>query len=166
MGFFPPKAEVIYRSNLSAEEVLQRLSEKVEPQKSFGFGWRASYSTPYMGNIFGNSFRIRRVINYRNSFLPSIEGEISPAMSGSRIKVAMKPEPVVKIFMMIWLAGVTFGCIAILTTLFNEGPKAFIAIPFFMLGMGFLMFYFGFKVEADRSKKDLAEIFEAKIESE
>ncbi|RZJ69929.1 hypothetical protein [Flavobacterium sp.] len=165
MRFFPPKDQVVFKSDLSAEEVLKRLQNNVEAQKTFGFRINTSYSTPYIGKIVGNTFSIRRVISYRNSFLPVIKGEVTSAMSGSRIKVTMQPDAAVKVFMIIWLAGVTFGCIAILTTLFTEEADFFILIPFFMLAMGLALFHFPFKIEANRSRKDFLEMLEAKIES-
>lgn len=164
-----PFEKLIYRSNLTKEELLAHLQNEIEAEKSFGFGANNfSYSKPYIGKIYNNTFEIKRAINYRNSFLPIIKGEIQNDINGSKINVKMNLVEIVKIFMILWLGGVFIACLATLYTLiFTNGLNSeggfFMFIPFFMLGIGILMVYFGFKTESKKSTKDLEEILKAKI---
>ena len=64
-----PFEKIVYHSSLTKEELLTHLHNEIETEKSFGFGANNnSYSKPYIGKIYDNSFEIKRAINYRNSF--------------------------------------------------------------------------------------------------
>lgn len=164
-----PFEKLIYRSNLTKEELLAHLQNEIEAEKSFGFGSKSfSYSKPYIGKVYNNTFEIKRAINYRNSFLPVIQGEIQNDINGSKINIRMQLIEIVKIFMIIWLGGVFIACLAtsytlIFTNDLNSESGFFMYIPFFMLALGILMVYFGFKIESKKSTKDLEGILKAKI---
>jgi YD repeat-containing protein len=57
--------------------------------------WKGPQSShlPFMGSIEGRTFRIRRSIQYRNSFLPLMRGSIVPESNGSRVNVFMYMHP-------------------------------------------------------------------------
>ncbi|NRS87568.1 hypothetical protein HNQ02_000475 [Flavobacterium sp. 7E] len=164
-----PFEKLVYHSSLTKEELLIHLQNEIEAEKSFGFGANNySYSKPYIGKIDNNSFEIKRAINYRNSFLPKINGEIHNDSSGSRINVTMNVVVMVKVFMLIWLSVVIVGCLV--TTyiiIFNNGLNSeggfFMLIPYFMLLIGVIMISFGFKIESKKSIKDLEEMLKAKL---
>lgn len=164
-----PFEKLIYSSKLTKEELLTHLENEIEAEKSFGFGaHNYSYSKPYIGKIYNNTFEIKRVINYRNSFLPKINGEIQNDINGSKINIKMDLSEIVKVFMILWLGGVLLGCIATAyNIIFNDGLNSegrfFMLIPFFMLIFGVVMVSFGFKAESKKSIKDLEEILKAKI---
>lgn len=164
-----PFEKLVYHSSLTKEDLLNHLQNEIEAQKSFGFGANNySYSKPYIGKIYNNSFEIKRAINYRNSFLPKINGEIKNDINGSKISIKMNLVEIVKVFMIIWLGGVLIGCLA--TTyniIFNNGLNSeggfFMLIPYFMLIVGIVVVSFGFKTESKKSIRDLEEILKAKI---
>lgn len=164
-----PFEELFYRSKLTKEELLLHLQNEIEAEKSFGFGANNfSYSKPYIGKIFNNSFEIKRAINYRNSFLPIIKGEIKEDINGSKVIVKMSLVELVKVFMIIWLGGVSVACIAVTyNILFNNGLNSeagfFMFIPYVMLIFGIAMVGFGFKIESKKSAQDLETILQAKI---
>ena len=164
-----PFEKLVYHSTLTKEELLTHLQNEIETEKSFGFGAiNYSYSKTYIGKIYTNSFEIKRVISYRNSFLPKINGEIQDDNNGCKIFVKMSLIEFVKVFMIIWLSGVVFACLASLYSIFlkngiNTDGGLFMFIPFLMLIVGVLMIYFGFKLESKKSIKDLEEILKAKI---
>lgn len=164
-----PFEKLVYHSTLTKEELLAHLQNEIEAEKSFGFGAiNHSYSKPYIGKIYNNTFEIKRAINYRNSFLPKINGEIQNDINGSKISVKMNLVEFVKIFMIIWLGGVLIGCLATsYSIIFKNGLNSegglFMFIPFFMLIVGIVMVSFGFKAESKISIKDLEEILKAKI---
>src|SRR6266849_2943210 len=64
---------------------------------------------PFIGSVKGNSFRLCRNINYRNSFLPQIWGRILSMQNGARVKVVMFMHPLVFMFTLFWLGLVGYG---------------------------------------------------------
>lgn len=164
-----PFEALVYHSKLNKEELIAHLQNEIEAEKSFSFGAKSfSYSKPYIGNIYNDRFEIKRAITYRNSFLPVIKGTIKNDLSGSKINVKMNLIDFVKVFMIIWLGGVSMGCIASAYSLFfgyntNSETGFFMFIPFIMLLFGIAMVCFGFKTESKKSITDLEEILQAKI---
>ncbi|MNY22072.1 hypothetical protein D3C86_1556590 [compost metagenome] len=164
-----PFEKLVYQSALSKDELISHLQNEIEAEKSFGFGAnRSSYSKPYIGKIYLNRFEIKKVVNYRNSFLPVIKGEIKDGINGAKIDVKMGLADFVKAFMILWLGAVSFGCIGALYSLIftdtvNSEAGFFMFIPFAMLLFGLGMVSFGFKAESQRSIKDLEGILQAKI---
>ena len=166
---FLPFEELVYHSELNKEELLARLDNEIEAEKSFGFGAKSfSYSKPYIGKIAYDRFEIKRAINYRNSFLPVIKGTIKNDLNGSKINVKMNLIDFVKVFMIVWLGGVSLGCIASTYSLFfrnntNSETGFFMFVPFIMLVFGIAMGSLGFKAESKKSIADLEELLQAKI---
>lgn len=120
---------------------------------------------PYEGSINGSSFKINRIIGYRNSFLPIINGVIEKDFNGTKIKVKMRLHTFVIVFMFIWFGGVGIGCLAFLPMIFNSQDfESMVLIPFGMLIFGYALVTGGFKYESIKSKKYLAQLFEAEIE--
>jgi cytochrome oxidase complex assembly protein 1 len=60
----------------------------------------------FIGSVQSSSFRLRRDIHYRNSFLPQIWGRIVSTPNGSRVNVLMFMHPFVVMFMLFWLASI------------------------------------------------------------
>ncbi len=167
MSKFLPFENIIYKTKLSKEQTIQKLTDNIDAEKSFGFGaHNYTYSKPYIGRITGNTFEIKRAINYRNSFLPQIKGEVYSEFDGTRIKVSMKPHTFVLVFMTIWFGGVFIGCLVTTFALFTQNFSPFFLIPFGMLLFGIALLYGAFKTESTTSKKDLTRILEAEIEQE
>jgi hypothetical protein len=165
MSKYLPIENIIYRTKLSKEEVIRRLTDNIEAVELYSFGVRnPTYSKPYFGKIGSNNFQIIRAIKYRNSFLPEIKGEIYSEFDGTKIKVNMKPHSLVLVIMAFWLGGVFIGCIVTTYAMFTTEFTPFHLIPFGMLIFGIALVFSGFKTESSASKKDLLRILEAEIE--
>jgi len=162
-----PFENITYKTKLDSEEIVNKLIEVTEPKKTFrtkGIFGNGNHK-PYEGSINGTSFTINRIIGYRNSFLPRINGIIERDSNGTKIKVKMRLHIFVIVFICIWFGGVGIGGIAVLASLFtNESFEPMALIPFGMLLFGYALVTGGFKVESIKSKKYLAQLFEAKIE--
>lgn len=158
---------IIYKTKLSKDQVIQKLNENVEAEKSVSFGsFNLTYSKAYYGKINGYNFEMIRAISYNNSFLPKIKGEVYTDFDGTRIKVNMKLNSFVLAFMSIWFVGVIIGCIVVTFALFTQDFTPFFLIPFGMLLFGIALVYGAFKTESSTSKSDLMRIFEAEIETD
>ena len=75
--------------------------------------WRARElaSPPFIGTVQDDSFRLRRDIRYRNSFLPLVWGRFISTPTGTRVSVTMFIHPLVALFMAFWLGMVGYGAL-------------------------------------------------------
>ena len=155
-------------SNLSRSEIKSRLENAIEDKKKRFFSFSNSNSAkPYEGQLNDDSFVISRVINYRNSFLPVISGQISHQGESVTIKIKMRPTLFVRIFISFWLGCVGIVCLLLLIAgllsfqrIITTGFSPFVFIPFGMFIFGFLLTYFAFKTESRNSKLFLFELLD------
>lgn len=156
-----------FTTKLSTTEVMDRLSKNVSPKSTNVFSFNRDMSKPYTGKIYTNTFEISRVINYKNSFLPNINGTLTSFLGKTEVEIKMKPFTAVIVFMAIWLGFVGIACIGILIYIFmNLSNFSFsfgIIIPFIMFIFGCLLCTIPFKMEAKKSKEFLFKLFEAQI---
>lgn len=164
---FLPLEKLIYKTHLNEEKVIQRLSEIVEPKKTFRSILFGSYAAKaYEGEISGQAFAIRRIIRYRNSFLPEISGSVGSDYDGTTITVKMRMNILVIIFLCFWCAVVVFVGIAFMAKMIATGFNFLELIPVGLLLFVYALTMGGFKWESNKSKKDLQELFEAEISKE
>lgn len=162
---FLPTENITYKSKLKNEDLLSRLAAAIEPEKTFRFPAFSSGSTkPYEGQINGQTFEIKRIIRYRNSFLPRITGTIESHPYGTTIHVKMRLHIFVITFLFFWCGMVGIGSIAIAKHYFEGAAfNAIALIPFGILLLVYTLTMGAFTFESNRSKKDLQQIFEAGI---
>jgi len=159
-----PFENITYQTKLDSEEVLKRINEVIEPKKTFrmtGIFGSGEYK-PYEGSINGSSFSITRISRYRNSFLPRIKGNIEKNFGKTEVNVKMRLHPFVLVFTFIWFGKVGQAFLADLTTSIGKGnfePTILLTLAMLLLGYGLTTG--GFKYESIKSKKYLAELFEA-----
>jgi len=93
------------------QAVTERLRCAVRDSPKFRefFGRKNPDGPPFIGSVRDFSFRIRRDIRYRNSFLPLVWGHIVPTPMGARVVVTMFMHPLVLAFMLFWLGAVVWG---------------------------------------------------------
>lgn len=148
---FIPFNSYVYKTNNSEKELNDKISKVIEaeiPYKS-----RLVYETdsiPFRGLYWYNGFKISRVINYRNSFLPVIVGEIN----GSNINISMRLNSPSLLIMLVWLLG---SLIVIVPEIFSYiSSKAFnseLASPFLYFIIAYIFITVIFKFESIKTKK-------------
>jgi hypothetical protein len=138
----------------STPNVAQQLSTLMGPPASF---WRLLSmrpgeipKQPFVGTMHNDTFRITRRIAYRNSFLPRIHGTLTSVPEGTQITLRMTIHPLVGLFMLFWLAGVSYGALQISAGT-AAGPGAF--IPLVMLVFGIALTLLGFYPEAYKARR-------------
>jgi len=165
-----PFENITYRTALSEEEVIRRLTDFIEPKKVFRMSFsRSSSAKPYEGEITGRQFTINRIITYRNSFLPEITGTIQRDNNATVIHVKMRLHVFVLIFLLIWCSIVgTFVRVSV-TSLMGaiQGHKIENQdlIPLGMIVLMCVLTIGAFKFESSKSKKDLQKLVEGEISS-
>lgn len=148
---------------LSQDEVKQRLESVVEPPKRQIFAIPSTWKRkPYQGTISANSFRIERVIGYRNSFLPIIQGKLTQLNQNTSIEISMDMSTFIFAFMSLWLLFAGFMAFCALCTGISEGRLGWMHLgPIALLVFGIAMPKIGFQVEANKSKAFLYKLFAA-----
>lgn len=142
-----PKRNIVLITKMGKEEIERKISENSE----------------YRGHANTESFEICRIINYRNSFLPQIKGNIYDDYNATRVEVSMKLNTLVLIFMPIWFVGVLSFCGMVISNFSFSDFDIFYLIPFVMLILGALFMYVPFSIECRRSERDLQRILDAEI---
>ncbi|WP_312287182.1 hypothetical protein [Chryseobacterium gleum] len=156
-----PFERITYRTNLSEQEVFTRLSGFVEPKK---FGLGRNYTKDYEGSANNNGFEISRVIQYRNSFLPQINGKIQNENNGTQIQVTMSLHAFVLVFLLFW-CSIAVGIFIMIGSTEKKMSVEFF-MPLLMLLFVYILTMTGFKTESKKSKEYLRRSFEAEIVKE
>ena len=169
--WFLPYEKLAIKTQLNNKELIRKIADVTDTTGDYHFFSFLTSHKPYRGKIKIDGFEISRWINYRNSFLPTIKGEITPELSGTSIKIIMHPHFIVIIFIFLFVSGSIapilrqiFNAILVLrsgTSFINEFSKVqFDLLVFPLFAYGLTMF--GFKIESIKSKKYLKELFEAR----
>jgi hypothetical protein len=155
-------------TKLSVSEVRQRIESITEPRKNFSFTMFQNRTKPYEGEVIGDSFEISRIINYRNSFLPIIKGDISSYMGQTSVMIKMRPVIFVLVFMAVWLGAVGLVCLAMIVAGITQlmqgvanGFSPFLLIPFLMFAFGYGLITIAYKSESQKSKAFFKKLLEA-----
>ena len=169
-----PSEDIIYETKLEPEEVLKKIDEITEYEdfhkankpilyQTIGY-FRNRRHKPYIGSIDENSFNIRRIIDYRNSFNPLIYGTVKKVSGKTKVYVKIKLQPLVIAFIIAWSAFAIQFFLGILTTSFQKQTFIpFIFLPPVMLAIAYATTFYFFNSESGDSKRYLAQLLEAEI---
>lgn len=161
---FLPIEHLVYTTQLSIAEVRETLLDSVEPIKKFRMKglFKIRGHKPYEGKIDENTFFMRRIIQYKNAFLPQINGEIHENHSKTTtIHINMKPHNVVLIF-----AGILSGLVGVVflvflgVLIFTLSFDVMVLIPLGMVLFIYVLTMGGFTYESRIAKKHFSKIFE------
>ena len=157
---FLPFEELTINTELSPDEVKRRLSGVVEPPG--GSGVESAGGKPYQGRVEGDTFKVRRVIGYRNMFLPVVKGVIRPEADGSSIRLKMGLRSPILVFVAAWLgfSGVVTA-MSLYSMLRDVAFNMGFTPPFILLLLGYAFSMVGFKVESTNAKTFLRRLFTA-----
>lgn len=140
-------------SRLSRAEALRVMATHVEPEKWFRFGGPAD-DRRFEGTITGDRIHMRRIIGYRNSFLPVIDMDIVGVGANAEVRVTMRPFVVVYVFGALWFSVIGGG-------LLGAGNQMWwISAP--LLLFFYAMVMGGFWFEAAKQERTLRAILQEK----
>jgi hypothetical protein len=162
----PYKRRLVFESHLSKKEIIRRLMVEVASRR-FGSGIFERRAEQFEGEVSETGFKISRIIRYRNSFRPIIQGQFSPLVKGVRIEVSMRLHMAVLIFSILWLSFVIAGAGAVIFQIISTGQfQGGMFIPFGLLLFYCLLVTIGFGVEANKATGLLKDIFEADYDNQ
>ena len=150
---FIPYDRITLRTNKSASEIIDFLIQN-------------SYDIPF-ATIYGptdkllegkvrtdNSFKLRRHINYRNSFLPIMHGNIVSNDKGTIIDIKFKLHIAVVIVAALFLTiGIIVIGFSLYSILSNVSTAKILLLPLAILLFGYFMTQAGFNYELRKVKK-------------
>ena len=135
--------------------VIERLRSIVRDQPTFLESLRKMRAfgslggAPFIGTVQDESFKIRRDIRYRNSFLPMIWGRVRPNGVGTRLYVTMFIPPFAAFLMILWLGRVGFGAVS------ARSVSSMIPAGMFIFGVALILG--AFIPEAIKAKRFISE---------
>ena len=143
----------------SKEEVLRIIKENTHTRTSI-FDFKGNSGKFFEGKVFEDSFKISRIVHYRNDLLPVIKGEIEEIEGGCKVSVKMRMPVFAIIFFSIWIpCGILGG---IFVPLAGSVPEQTDFFPFFIPMIGFSLFTFImfsiYRYETKKSKEKLEEL--------
>jgi hypothetical protein len=154
-------------TSLSLIEAKKRIESIIVPPPPFGTRFinaldnmfKKSGADQFTGKIDDQGFQIRRIIYYRNSFLPVVKGKFEQGSAGTNVVVKMTLHPVALVFMVIWFGGLGTIVFSSLSVMFSRGSDPILVTAVGMFFFGWLMIQFGFVFEARKAKKIISQLF-------
>ncbi len=145
--------------NLPPDKAAVRLARAIDPDA----GGRISAAHPparYQGYTDGRHFQIRRVLNYQNFFLPTVNGAIfadeSAGANGALIHVTIAP----RFTTLLMVAAYAF----ITAQIFIQGFQEAALIPAVGISLfGYVLLVAGFRTEAIKAEAFLEDVFHGHI---
>ena len=117
-------------TNDPIEVVLSRLKANVDRDRIVRVESKQDKS--FHGTISSDGFKIRKIVNYRSSYVPTIEGKLIKRTYGTNVRLKVYAHPIVLLFMIIWFSLlVGFIIMTLLSTFSNT--TALIVIPFLLI---------------------------------
>ena len=154
-----PYLEHTIRTTKSPQEIHDILQSVTSSKRA----WVTRPPGEFIGTIDQYDFKIMRIINYRNSFMPVIKGAIKKGEEAYVVALKMQLHPITYIFLIFWfgIAGfiLLIGILGLMTseptdvTLFL-GTGGFIA-------WGQILSRWGFFFQAKKDIKKLEELLSA-----
>lgn len=158
-----PYRKLTLTTTRTSNEVISRLSSSIQ-EKRISFFRFPDPKPPFVGSINDCGFSIHRAIQYRNSFLPQINGTFKSRNEGTEIALTMTLHPAVIAFMCIWMGGLIFPeAMILICIIFNVGevngnPTLIALAPLGMMLFGYLLMTVPFQTEARKVEEMLKEI--------
>ncbi len=167
-----PSEKLIYKTHLSKDEIINRLKNETEAKqwiRTGGVFTDEKYKT-FEGIVNEDSFQICRIIRYRNSFLPQIEGEIEQEKENTLVHIKMRLHTFVIVFLIIWSSFLFLGGIFMMFIAWaaTEDKNIFVLAslaPFVMMLVMLVTTFLAFNYERDKAKELFEKLFEAEREN-
>ena len=110
----------------------------------------------FIGKLEESSFKVRRKIHYRNSFLPEIVGQLERLVSETKINITLRLPLFAKISAVIPISVLLFAAV---TEFLAEKDLASAFVSLSVLIMLAAIAVIFFKIEANIAKKKLTALF-------
>jgi len=147
-----PDCSEAFVTTLGSKEVMERLeliTKSVDYLDETRF-LPSNKSVFFNGNIGENSFRISKIIDKADSFLPLIKGEISPLPKGCLVSLNYSFFPGASFFLGFW-AVVSFGLTVLFLAVVQDWKLALLCFSVGLGNYGFAWSHFKRKVRESKA---------------
>ncbi len=160
-----PSEKIELTTGLSNEEVRKILRENIRPKRDLKIGFNIPNDDKLFEGFFEqDQFKIQRIINGRNSFIPQIKGRIQTDINGTKLIADLKIHGFVIVFMTFWLGFVFLSLIAAVVGISAQGTNPlFLIVLLITMAFGIGLMHYGFNSEKDKSINDLNRILNSRI---
>lgn len=168
-SFFLPYEYVEVPSSMSTYDIIDRMKEIFAPWDPYRRARRLTggggMAAPYEVQIEGSSFKVKRIINYRNSFLPVGRGEVVDDLGKSLVRVTLMPNMLSSLITTAVIVMVVGS--VIYRSLFDPAGVSSRTIPDWASAAVLMAFFYmvvmvSFKVETRRLRRDFTAMFSHK----
>jgi hypothetical protein len=147
------------QTSLPLDGIVDLMRQNVEPKKWLRFS--RSHKL-FEGDVSSAGFKIMRIIHYRNSFLPVIQGTFEQGDEGTRINIRMRLHQLVMAFMCFWFGGVGIAMLVTAGGLFTGKTEhsLVLLIPIGMFLFGWGLTSISFWIEVKKARRLLSNILQ------
>jgi len=129
-------------SPLPPDECARRISAAIDPERSSFFSRVGS--RPIVGRVDSSSIRLRKRINYGNSFQTFLTATVRAHDAGTVIQGEFAMHPLTRIFMPVWFGGVLFVggasyMISVFSKVTHPSPHQEASWPLLLISAGMLV---------------------------
>jgi len=150
MTLIPFHSETLV-SALSKEEVMEHISKKTLEVNFLDKRTELSRKAAFNGIVGKNSFRISKVINRSNTFLPLILGEVEETARGSILFLQYKLFPGALFFVVFW-SIILLAFSGFFLGLVHNYVNGFICLALAILNYSLAIFFFHRQVKSSREE--------------
>lgn len=161
-----PYDNFIIDTTLKPAEVELKMRSEIAPSGSrdFTIGYAETDNTYFTGYAENNGFKVMRIIQNRNSFLPVVKGRTENWLNGSRVYIKTRLQLFVAGFMCLWFGGTIVAGLALLMQNILTGKFSSITLmPFGMFIFGYAMTMGFYSYERNKAKDILLELLAGQI---
>ncbi len=160
--YFFPWATASIRSSEKPDVLKGRLDATLDNYRWFRFG--GSDGKELEGKMEGDSFKLQRIISYRNSFRPVFIGKFEERRGETIVHLKMRMHILIIVFSVLWTLICTIALIGTCLSVYRgESPAAVALIPFVMLVLFWSMSSIFFHLERRRTENVFMRIWDATI---
>jgi len=173
-GFFFPFERFVIRTDLSPDEVRQKVSDAIETRslRSIYYGRKTAYPShkPYRGIVQEDKFRIRQILDTMGRKGPPmrivVEGRICREMDGTVLHLTLMPDILSRVLFLFLLGFLAFAFFTeLLSRIFSTGKLPVHSVedllPAGVTVLVYVVFTREFKDKAGGEKSSLRELFNA-----
>lgn len=142
-------------TKLSEQEIFKILNENTTKEQLISF---TKSNTFFVGKIENNYFKLKKVVDGQNNFVPILSGRISTKNNQTFIDFSFQQNSTVDIFIGLYIFVTSIFLIFASIMIVNDNlhPKAIILIPFPILFFGIIIY----EVNSSEIKKESINFFE------
>ena len=156
-----PYRKIVLQTSLTKDQCRETLRNNMVVGSPDSFVFSNPHNLNLVGNISGDTFKVRRIIDGRN-LVPIAYGQFTNVSGGTEMLLKFRMDDYTLIITILWLSGILYISIAAATSVIsNDGVSSGNAcLPIGMFIVGMLVTNISFSVEYKKLETLLKQIFE------